>query len=374
VTGLRIAIAGYGIAGIATALFLRRLGHTIEQFEQAREPAFAGGGLLLQRTGLSVLGDLGLRDAALACGAPVTRVTAELRGRMAMDLQFEPGDFALGLQRAALFRILRGADTAFAALRTGQTIVGADAERGILRTMEGEIGPFDLIVGADGVNSSIRNALAPLVLRNRPYASDATLCLLDDPDGRFTGAVAQHFAGGGHVSIWPVGSLAPGETPRINVSLRTDEGADWAKEVSQLCPALAPLLGRTPHLLSASYRDVWLTRYYGSRVALLGDAAHAMSPQLGQGASMALLDARALAASLERYRSVPDALAAFDRSRRRHVGAYQRLSRMATPVFQSAHPLLTNLRDRLVFPASRLPVVRRPMLRALAGGLAVPAI
>jgi 2-polyprenyl-6-methoxyphenol hydroxylase-like FAD-dependent oxidoreductase len=371
----RIAIAGYGIAGIAAAVLLRRSGHEVVHFEQAPCPAFAGGGLLLQEPGLAVLESLGLRDAALACGAQVSRVMAcDARGNTIMDFhydEFEPGKFGLGVQRGALFRLLRSADDGFADLRTGHAIAGADAQGGFLKGCGGEeFGPFDLIVGADGVNSAVRGALARLVLRDRSYDSGAMLCLLDDPGGVFAGRVSQHFAGSRHVSVWPVGSLADVEPRRVNVSWRTPAGGTqgWKQELAQLCPAIGPLLAQsmvTP--LSASYRDIRLRRYHHGRVVLLGDAAHGMSPQLGQGASMALLDAQYLAAALQRHDNVPAALGAFDRARRRHVETYQRLSRAVTPLFQSAHPVSIALRDRAFHPATRVAFLRRHMLKALGG-------
>jgi FAD-dependent urate hydroxylase len=368
---LRIAIAGYGIAGIAAAVFLRRQGHDIVHFEQASEPAFAGGGLLLQESGLAVLAQLGLRDAALARGACVLRVEAhDDRGRTIMDFrydEFEPGKFGLGLQRGALFRLLRDADEGFTGLQTGRPIAGADAKDGFLKGRDGDvIGPFDLIVGADGVNSAIRNALEPYATSGQE--GRATLCLLDDRDGRFGGRVRQYFSGSRHVSIWPVGSLSDGEPKRVNVSWRTPGSADWKQELTEFCPALAPLLDQEAALpLSASYGNIRLRRYHRGRVALLGDAAHGMSPQLGQGASMALLDAQALATALWQHGDIPAALAAFDRARRRHVETYRRLSRIVTPLFQSSHPLLIALRDRAFHPATRVNFLRRRMLKTLTG-------
>ncbi len=370
---LRIAIVGYGITGIASAVFLRRSGHDIVHFEQAPAPAFAGGGLLLQQTGLAVLEKLGLRGAALVRGARVARVEAcDGRGNTIMDFrydEFEPGKFGLGLQRGALFALLRSADDGFADLRTGQAIAEADAQGGFLKGRDGEsIGPFDLIVGADGMNSAIRGALHSLVLRDKPYKQGATLCLLDDPDGRFTDRVSQYFSGPCHVSIWPVGSLADGEPPRVNVSWQTGSLESWKRDLTELCPAIAPLLDRNAASpISASYRDIGLRRYYCGRVVLLGDAAHGMSPQLGQGASMALLDAQSLAAALQAHDTVPAALAGFDRARRRHVETYRRLSRVVTPLFQSGHPLAIALRDRAFHPATRVAFLRRRMLKTLGG-------
>ena len=387
---LRIAIVGYGIAGIAAAILLRRQGHEIVHFERARYPSFAGAGLLLHGTGLAILQKLGLLNLALARGAPVTRIIGNTRsGRTIMELDYEtlaPGAYGLGIQRAALFKILRGADTQAQRLATASEIVGVDAERGYLITSNGaRLGPFGLIVGADGADSLVRTGLQPLICRERRYAWGAMLCLLDEPSGRFDGRVSQHFSGGDHVSIWPVGSLSAGLPQRVNLSWRFSDSdqprlaignvGEWKRRVSELCPTASPLLQQLSgmdDLLPATYRDLQLRRYCLGRVVLIGDAAHPMSPQLGQGASMALLDAYTLATALSRH-PVGAALREFDRIRRAPMVVYQRLSRLITPIFQSNNRFLIALRDQAFYPLSSLPVLRRTILRALNGQAIFPA-
>jgi 2-polyprenyl-6-methoxyphenol hydroxylase-like FAD-dependent oxidoreductase len=92
-----------------------------------------------------------------------------------------------------------------------------------------------------------------------------------------------------------------------------------------------------------------------------------MSPQLGQGANMALLDARALRDALRASPSLPDALASYQRQRQRHVDIYHFWSRWLTPLFQSDHDRIAALRDLAFHPLSRLPGGRGQMLRVLTG-------
>ncbi|MBI3678661.1 MAG: FAD-dependent monooxygenase [Proteobacteria bacterium] len=382
---LRIAIVGYGIAGIAAAVLLRRLGHEIVHFEQTREPSNAGSGLLLQPTGLAVLKELGLLDTALTHGAMISRLIGEnRRGATVMDLrynEFEPGSYGLGIQRAALFQLLRGADTNSFDLQASIRIDGVDAERGYLFDGDSRsFGPFDLVIGADGASSRVRNSLVSLERRDRSYPWGALVGLFDDSDNRFESHLVQRFWGSRHVSIWPVGSLEPGAPRRINLSWRCSvkeqaqlvagDTGNWKRQVSALCPAVTPLLSQISDmrdLFPATYRDVQLRRYAQGRVVLLGDAAHSMSPQLGQGASMALLDARTLAFAIDRHSTVQEALAEFDHDRRAHLAIYQRISRAVTPVFQSGSRTLTMLRDRAFFPLNRVAYFRRSMLRTLSG-------
>lgn len=277
---LRVAIVGYGVAGISAALHLRRAGHHVTHFEQADEPACWGAGLLLQASGLEALRNLGLYEAAVSRGSWISRLHGVTQhGYPVMAVRYDelrPGLDGLGIQRGALFDLLRAADTHFRDLHTSHQIVGLDSERGVLfERHRGTIGPFDLIVGADGADSRMREGLASLVTRNRPYTWGALLCLLDDPDCRIGDAVRQIFAGARHVSLWPVGSVQPGAVRRVNLSWRVPISAQaqrlssdvdaWKREISELCPDAAPLLRSVPNmraLLPTTYRDVELRRYF----------------------------------------------------------------------------------------------------------------
>lgn len=382
---LRIAIVGYGVAGISAAIFLRRLGHDIVHFERAAVPGSSGAGLLLHTTGLAVLLRLGLLDAAASRGTLVSRIYGEtLSGRKVLDFRYEEhfrGNHGLGIQRGVLFDLLRSVDVHANLLRTSQQITAVDPVRGYLyERKHGRLGPFDLIVAADGANSGIRQCLTSLVRHDRPYRWGALLCLLDDPHGIVGDHVLQYFAGIRHVALWPVGSRGPGTSQRINVSMnipvsQADElrrdGA-WKRNVAELCPRIVPLLPYAldeADLLLFTYRDVALRRYYLGRVVPIGDAAHSMSPQLGQGASMALLDSWALANALERNDETAIALAEFDRERRAWVSGHQRISRWITPMFQSESRMLALLRDRAFYPLSRAPFVKRLILRTLSGSM-----
>ena len=98
----------------------------------------------------------------------------------------------------------------------------------------------------------------------------------------------------------------------------------------------------------ARYGHHTLAHPVGRRLAIVGDAAHSTSPQLGQGANMALLDARALAHALAVKPTVEDALQAYARMRRLHVRVFQALSFAFTPFYQSDSTVLPFIRDRLV--------------------------
>jgi len=144
----------------------------------------------------------------------------------------------------------------------------------------------------------------------------------------------------------------------------------WKAGVLEDVPEAAPVLEQLishDSLLFSSYHDVVMWPWNTERVVYLGDAAHAMSPQLGQGCNLALLDAWFLSEALRGTESVPDALFRYSRIRRWHLNWYQLITRWLTPFFQSDLVWLQPLRDVGMAWASRVPWVRKQMVAAMAG-------
>lgn len=382
---LDIAIVGYGTAGQAAARLLARQDHRLELFERAAQPRPVGAGLLLQPTGLGVLAELDLFGEALACGEAIHELRGETtRGRRVIDMAYaglDPRWFGLGIQRGALFQLLRDA-TVERGLRSGCEIAAVDVDKGELRDVAGNCyGPYDLVLIGGGAASALRDAA--LTRRDRPYAWGALWCLCADPQGLFRERLLQRYAGPQRMAgLLPVGVL-PGESvqqrkigffwslpaQRLQETLQRGVAA-WREEVGDYWPQLRPLLasiGDVQQLAPALYRDAILRRFHRGRVAWLGDAAHAMSPQLGQGANMALLDASALARAIESEATVAAALARYDRERRSHIWVYQFVSRWLTPLFQSDIGWAGRLRDACLGPLGRAPLLRGEMLKVLAG-------
>jgi salicylate hydroxylase len=122
----------------------------------------------------------------------------------------------------------------------------------------------------------------------------------------------------------------------------------------------------------ARYDHHTLPLPFGPQLAFIGDSAHSTSPQLGQGANMALLDVLALDFALARHNTLADALSAYATSRRLHVKLYQALSQMFTPFYQSDSALLPVLRDTVAAPISQLPVAQKLLAQLVAGHLGGP--
>jgi 2-polyprenyl-6-methoxyphenol hydroxylase-like FAD-dependent oxidoreductase len=184
------------------------------------------------------------------------------------------------------------------------------------------------------------------------------------------------------LGIMPIGRspAAADQSPHVTLfwSVRRDDearlrkrGLDaWKDEAVALSAEARPLLDEVSdfaQLLFATYADVRMTTWNDRRLVVIGDAAHATSPQLGHGANLGLIDAAVLAQCIAGERDVEKALAAYSAARRDHLGYYQWASGVLTPVFQSDARLLPWLRDATMGLACRLPIVRGHMLSTLAG-------
>jgi salicylate hydroxylase len=150
---------------------------------------------------------------------------------------------------------------------------------------------------------------------------------------------------------------------------------EWKVEVRELWPATEPLLAQisAPEQLTfARYAHRTVRRPAGAGLIHIGDAWHSTSPQLGQGANMALLDAWALARGLAQEAELDRALKRAVAMRRGHVRLYQGLSRLFTPAYQSDGRALPFVRDRVVPPFARLWPATRIQAEMVAGTFGNP--
>lgn len=381
---LRVAIVGYGTGGQASALLLSRDGHDVEVFERAPVLGPVGAGFLLQPVGLAVLWEMGLLDDVLRHGAVVTRLYGQTSlGRPVMDMRYGELDkrlFGVGLQRGALFGLLDAAWREGRHIHGGCAVTSVDVERGSLADAAGgRHDGYDIVIVTDGAASRLRSQVVPARV-DCPYPWGAQWCLVEQGDWPWMNELQQRYVRARRmIGMLPVGTR-PGDpirrlsffwsTPVTSLDGGMTDADRWREEVAAVWPEAAARLCATDvstGLAAARYRDAVHQRWFRGRAVLLGDAAHAMSPQLGQGVNMALLDARALRDALRANGTVADALADYERQRRAHVGIYHFWSRWLTPLFQSDHDVAARCRDRLFHALSRVPGGRGQMLRVLTG-------
>jgi 2-polyprenyl-6-methoxyphenol hydroxylase-like FAD-dependent oxidoreductase len=388
VSSLDVGIVGAGFAGAAAALFLAERGHRVTLYEEAQKPRPVGAGILMQPLGLSVLSDLGLLPAALERGSRVDSLVCKTSaGRAVLDLSYRDlfADWhGLGMHRGALFELLHAQlSLRGVTLVTGASIQASRLSRHGIRALcaDGrEAGEHQLLVVADGARSALRRALPDA--RVTPYPWGALWFVGTDSAGIFDGCLSQ-VADGTRTLLGflpcGLGPRRPGEAPLVSLfwsvpvgdlERRDFELARWKERVLRLEPRAHGLLAQiedAEQLLPASYFDVVLPRFHAERLVFIGDAAHATSPQLGQGTNLALEDARVLAACVSGTRDLRAGLARFSAARMGHVRYYQRASWALTPFFQSEATSLSWLRDLFLGPICSFPPTRRVMLTTLAG-------
>ncbi len=380
-----VAVVGAGPTRLAVALMLARQGRQVvvhERFDTARP---VGAGFMLQPTGLHVLDRLGLTGEVERFGQPIDHIFGReaRRGRIVLDVRYSDLKHprqAIGIHRSAIFHILHDACLAAGvAFETGREIAAADAGRMIDAT--GRRGPaFDLIIDASGARSRIAEAHG---LKRHDLTYGALWATVPWPGAPFdTGALEQIYRGAAKmIGVLPNGTRpdTPGPLATFFWSLKTADypvwraaGLDaWKAEVLSLWPETVPILetlNDPDQLTLARYGHHTLALPVADRLAIVGDAAHSTSPQLGQGVNMGLLDAQALADALDGHSDMTKALTAYARARRWHVRLYQALSLGFTPFYQADGRLLPWVRDHVLGKVARLPFAPR-LLGATVSGL-----
>lgn len=378
---LRIAIVGCGAAGAAVAVFLKRDGHEVEVFEQAPESRPVGAGFLMQPSGMEVLRELGIYDQIVSRASIIRRLhVLEKDGRDLMELKYEEigeGLFGAGLHRP----VVMGALIALAEREGVMIHWGRRVEHARKLTdgweVKGE--KFDLLLVADGARSAMRRRLLGDGL-DRGYGWGAHWFIGRNHDVFPSGDLHQMVNGTRQlVGFLPTGNEAEGQEELVSLfwSIRVADEAEtrsrplkeWKDEILGFCPIAEDLLSQIDdweQVLTARYGDVRMRKWHGDRLVFLGDAGHAMSPQLGQGVNLALEDASCLAACL-RDKPLEKALPEYSRRRGPVLRFYQFATRWLTPVFQSDLEWISPFRHAGFRISQRLPFVRKTMTKSMAG-------
>lgn len=342
--------------------------------------------MLLQPPGLAALERLGLRGDIDALGHRIDRLHGTTTaGTTIFDLAYgdlDPSLHALGVHRGALHHVLWSAfERSGAALEAGRTIVAVEPrsrDRAALVDASGRASPAAaLVIDASGARSPLRGWVARR--QPRPFAYGAVWATVPDI-GIAPAILAQRYVAARiMIGYLPVGRLTAGGAPLAAFfwSIKPAEYdawragfTAWRDQVATLWPQLQPVLAAMPSpddLTLASYTHFTAESLSRGNVVLIGDAAHATSPQLGQGANHGLIDAVVLADALNDTSDLADAVVRYRRMRRRQVRFYQLASAAMTPLFQSDSVVLAKLRDLSFDRMKRVPYLHREMLRTLAG-------
>lgn len=373
---MRVVVVGAGLAGLAAAVALHRSGHEVRVLERRADPRERGAGIGIMPNGVLALDAIGLGAEVRARATPLGE--GALRDRHGRPL--------LRTDQAEMSRLV-GAPTAVVRRRWLHGLLASALPDGLLHTGRPVAGlaevsdGADLVVVADGAGSRLRAELFPghpglagsgetaargiapaaeLAARGLDPAAVAALPageLLDHRTGERTGCMPM---AGGDVywyATWPGVGIEPTD-PEERQAWLLDRRAGWHPAVPVLLAATA---AAEVHVTETVQLVRPLPSVVAGPVALLGDAAHAMTPDLGQGACQAFEDAATLAAVLTD--DLPASLARYDRLRGPRTAALQRTARRANRVLTLRGPA-ARARDAVL---RRLPVM--PVTRAMAAQL-----
>ncbi|WP_405492874.1 FAD-dependent oxidoreductase [Nocardia sp. NBC_00511] len=327
----RAGIVGGGIAGLGAAIALSQAGWEVTVYERADRFTEVGAGVILSANALRALDVLGLGAeirSHLIEDRPGT--VRNQRGRILINARID--DFVGGLvamHRADLISILAAA-VPHEQVRLGAEVVRVD-EQGRIETLDGTA-QYDLVVAADGVHSRVRAALWPRLGPVRRTGIAAWRWILDRPAPGNVGVVWGRHAECGVVPMAGDRTMCFAAARPPVRSL--DHFLDWPDPVPSLIAAVDPARIVTGELLEIAVpQQLWR-----GRVVLIGDAAHAMRPTLGQGACLALEDAVVMADC------APD-LARYSALRRRRVAAMSIVSRHGMRLTAPGSTSVAALRD-----------------------------
>jgi 2-polyprenyl-6-methoxyphenol hydroxylase-like FAD-dependent oxidoreductase len=331
-----VLIVGGGVAGPALALFLKKAGISSAVYESHSYTEGVGGGLGLAPNGMKVLAALGLADKLRAGATTITRFDfRNARGSVLGTIALDPSAYGqpmMGMSRALLFETLAGELRAQGIEHhCGKAVLDAQEINGrtVARFDDGTTSEGDLLVGADGARSVVRKCLLPAAeaqftgligiggfvpLSDVPELAPATMTFVFGGRGFF----GYSGADGGTAMWWTNLFRDQAFTP---AELRDVHPEEMRRELTERFGGyhapLSTLIARTGQFVCMNVTDVQsLPAWHRGRIMLIGDAAHAVSPNSGQGASLALEDAMYLAKLLRDCDDFREAYGRFERDRK----------------------------------------------------------
>jgi 2-polyprenyl-6-methoxyphenol hydroxylase-like FAD-dependent oxidoreductase len=355
-----VLIVGGGIAGLGLAALLSRARVPCEVVERAERWAPVGAGIVLGVNAMKIMRELAVADALAARShvigeMAITDATGRVLGRTNLDSLRTRFGISLAMHRAVLHEVLLEA-AAGVNIRLGNSVAmldeSGDKTLGV-RFADGSEGEYGLVVGADGIDSQVRGLQFG---RIDPVYSGYSCwrMVVEAPD---LAVRAQEMWGRGlRFGLVPIGSGRIYCFAVANASAGDDDPEEGRIErfrarfgmFADPVPALMDCVREPGDLIHNELSEVRHTPWHRGRVVLVGDAAHAMTPNMGQGAAMALEDVSVLSELICRGMPLADTLRAFDERRRPRVTWVQDQSRRIGRVAQWQNGIACWLRNSAV--------------------------
>lgn len=350
-----IAIAGAGISGLTTTRALRKTGVDVRVFERADQLRATGSGITVQANAMQALQTLGvaeeIADAGhLIDGGVLGKASGEVITRLTMkDVLDRIGHYGVTIHRSRLVEILARPVSDCIEFDRGVKSVQGDGGKVIARFDNGDEQQFDGLIGCDGLHSSVRRSLrGEEPLRYAGYTTwrgTSTSSVDGLSSGEFCGA-GRRFGfsalGPDEVYWFAVDDAPEGQSPTepILEEVRSRfEG--WAPVVQDLLDSTAER-----SVLRTDVHDRPPATMWGSgNITLLGDAAHPMTPNLGQGGSQAIEDAVVLGRSLDVAGSIEEGFRRYETLRRPRANRFVEQSRKMGEIAQWKNPVARAMRN-----------------------------
>lgn len=346
---------GAGLGGLTVATALAQRGWSVRVHETAPDLRMFGAGIWLWENGLRALEAIGAFEQTVA---RTRRINAwerrDEKHRLLLRAEFSDSDRLYIPPRAHLYDALLGvAANAGVEIETSSSIVAATAA-GEIEREDGKRYRADLIVGADGHRSLVRESLA-LTRSFRLKKEGCTRLLISRAPGETSTVSVEWWSGHRRLLICP----ASDDTIYVCLALRLDDERGRAVPVDkdtwlQSFPHLGDVIERIGaegrwDVLSEVVCSSWST----GRAAVIGDAAHAQPPNLGQGANLAFANSVALAAALDEARTVEDGLREWEQRQRPITDHTQRWSNLYGAVCERWPSWLSDVRSFVVWSTGR---------------------
>ncbi|MFE3471461.1 FAD-dependent monooxygenase [Streptomyces cavourensis] len=362
--GVRHAVvAGGGIGGLTAAVALSRRGWRVTVCERAPAVTGIGAGIVLAPNALRALHSIGL-GPAVSEGEPLAGALGLRTPDGAWLSRTGAAASRYGLPARAVHRgfLIDALAAALPpdALRLGVPVGGVDdgGDAVVVRTPAGEL-RADAVVAADGLRSVLRGQLFPRHPGPR-YAGETGWRAVLSGTGLPALPAAETWGRGerfgivpladGRVYVYATAVTGPGTRPADHLAELIRRFGAWHDPIPALLERLEQSDRHGPDPVGILHHDFYelaapLPRFHSGRVALLGDAAHAMTPNLGQGGCQAIEDAVVLAHLLAGDTDVPAALAAYTEARHGRTTRISRRSRRMGDLARLSHPVAVSVRN-----------------------------